>query len=96
MLAHLISFENELARSGGMLKVYKKIRKELEKYGNDLDKKEEIIVLTKTDVIEDEKIIDKKKKEFEKLKKPVFVISLYDDKSIKEFSDNLIKILKSK
>jgi len=105
MLAHLISFENELARSGGMLKVYKEIRKELEKYGNDLDKKEEIIVLTKTDVIEDEKIIDKKKKEFEKLLartsekgvgEKVFVISLYDDESIKEFSDELAKILKKK
>ncbi|MBU0612033.1 GTPase ObgE [Patescibacteria group bacterium] len=91
MLAHLVSFEN-----ANMMKVYKEIRKELEKYGNDLDKKEEIIVLTKTDVIEDTKIIEKRKKEFEKLGKKVFVISLYDDKSIKNLNDELSKILEKK
>jgi len=75
MLAHLVSFENLKSTSpAGMIKAYKEIRKELEKYdknlglGNDgLSEKEEIIVLTKTDVIEDSKLIMKVVKEFEKL-----------------------------
>ncbi len=98
MLAHLVSFENS-----NMLKTYKEIRKELEKYDkkNDLgdeglSKKEEIIILTKTDVVEDPKIIKKKIAEFKKLKKPVFVLSLFDDKMIKDFTKELTKILKKK
>ncbi len=96
MLAHLVSFENE-----NMLKTYKEIRKELAKYdkklglGNDgLSEKEEIIILTKTDVVEKEKDITKAVKAFEKLDKKVFVISLFDDKMIKQFNDSLVKILK--
>lgn len=95
MLAHLISFENE-----DPMKVYKEIRKELENYDKEnnlnedgLAKKEEIIILTKTDVVEDKKFIDKKIKEFEKIGKKVFTLSLYDDASIKKLSDSLIKIL---
>ncbi|HNW71711.1 MAG TPA: GTPase ObgE [Candidatus Paceibacterota bacterium] len=110
MLAHLVSFENVLGTnsSSKMMKVYKEIRKELETYDKKnnlgeegLSKKEEIIILTKTDVVTDKfstslkanDFIDKKKKEFEKLNKKVFVLSLYDDKSIKTFRDKLIKIL---
>lgn len=91
MLAHLVSFENP-----NMMKVYKEIRNELKSYGNGLDEKKEIIILTKTDVIPDEKFIAKKVKEFEKLKKPVFVLSLYDDKSVKNFTKELVKLLKKK
>jgi GTP-binding protein len=100
MLAHLVSFEN----GEEMISVYKKIRKELEKYDPELIKKDEIIILTKTDVT-DEKTVQKEIKKFSALggsasggekNKKVFAISLYDDKSVKEFSDSLIKILKSK
>lgn len=91
MLAHLVSFEN----GEDMMKVYKDIRKELEKYDKELAEKDEIIILTKTDAT-DEKTIDKKIKEFKKLKKPVFAITLYDNTSVKEFGDELIKILKTK
>jgi len=112
MIAHLVSFENLAKGTTGMMKTYKEIRKELEAYDKKsglgkegLSSKDEIIVLTKTDVVEDEKIIDKKKKEFEKLLaqtsekgggEKVFVISLYDDKSVKKFGDELAKILKKK
>ena len=99
MLAHLVSFENLSLGTSGMMKVYKEIRKELEKYDKNLDlgneglsSKEEIIILTKTDTVENIKIIDKAKKEFEKLGKQVFVLSLFDDKSIKVFKDSLMKI----
>jgi GTPase involved in cell partitioning and DNA repair len=94
---------SDLKRNDRMLANYKAIRKELEKYdknlklGDDgLSKKEEIIVLTKFDVIEDQKIINKKITEFKKISKKVFVLSLYDDKSVKTFRDELVKILKKK
>ena len=103
MLAHLISFENLSKGSTGMMKVYKEIRKELVKYdkklnlGDDgLSEKEEIIILTKADFVEDQKIIDKKVAEFKKLDKKVFVLSLFDDKMVKKFRDELVKILKKK
>ncbi len=98
MLAHLISFEN-----ANMMKVYKEIRNELESYDQNnnltdvgLSSKEEIILLTKTDVVEEPELIEKRKQEFEKLGKKVFVISLFDDASVKGFRDELVKILKKK
>jgi len=98
MLAHLISFENP-----NMIKSYKEIRKELEKYdkklnlGDDgLSNKEEMIVLTKSDVVDSQKIIDKKVKDFKKISKNVFTLSLFDDKMVKKFHDALAKILKKK
>ena len=103
MLAHLISFENLSKGSTGMMKVYKEIRKELVKYDKNLNlgadglsEKDEIIILTKADFIEDQKIIDKKVAEFKKLDKKVFVLSLFDDKMVKKFRDELVKILKKK
>ncbi|KKQ34395.1 MAG: hypothetical protein US50_C0050G0003 [Candidatus Nomurabacteria bacterium GW2011_GWB1_37_5] len=82
------------ANTNGMIKVYKAIRKELKKYDPELIKKDEIIILTKTDTIDDPKKITKAIKEFKKINSNVFTITLYDDKSIKNFSDELIKILK--
>ncbi|MCC7160628.1 GTPase ObgE [Candidatus Nomurabacteria bacterium] len=103
MLAHLISFENLSKGSTGMVKVYKEIRKELEKYDKNLNlgedglvSKKEIILLTKSDAVEDPKTIEREKNKFEKINKNVFVISLFDDKMIKKFSDSLAKILKKK
>ncbi|MFA6520463.1 MAG: GTPase ObgE [Candidatus Paceibacterota bacterium] len=104
MLAHLVSFENLKSSSpAGMVKAYKEIRKELEKYDKKLNlgdeglaSKKEIIVLTKTDVVEDLKLITKVTKEFQKINKNVFTLSLYDDKMVKKFSDELTKILKKK
>lgn len=111
MIAHLISFEGLLKSSAGMMKSYKAVRKELEKYDKNLgleddglSKKEEIIILTKADVVEDHPsaslrtidLINRKKKEFEKISKKVFVLSLYDDQSVKTFRDELVKILKKR
>ena len=89
MLAHLVSLENE-----NPMQVYKDIRKELGSYDESLLEKDEVIILTKTDIINDSKKIEKIKKEFLKLKKPVFTLSLYDDESIKKLIDELIKLLR--
>ncbi len=102
MLAHLVSFENLKSTSpAGMIKAYKEIRKELEKYdkalgieGEGLSDKKEIVVLSKTDVIEDPKLIKKVETAFKDLGiKKVITLSLFDDKSIKKLRDELVKIL---
>ncbi len=89
MLIHLVSLENK-----NPTEIYKKIRNELKSYDESLIEKEEIIILTKTDLTKDKKEIEKVKKEFLKLKKPVYTLSLYDDKSIKKFTDELVKFLR--
>ncbi|MFA6251006.1 MAG: GTPase ObgE [Candidatus Paceibacterota bacterium] len=89
MLAHLVSLENEKP-----LAVYKEIRKELGSYDNSLLEKEEVIILTKTDLVDNEKKIEKIKNDFLKLGKPVFTLSLYDDQSVKKLIDGLVKILR--
>ncbi len=103
MLAHLVSFENLSKGATGMMKAYKEIRKELEKYDKSLDlgedglsQKEEIIILTKTDFIDDPKVVAKKVADFKKISKNVFSLSLFDDKMVKKFQDALVKILKKK
>ena len=107
MLAHLVSFDPELETSSqygagksSMMARYKEVRKELTKYDKSLDLgedglcfKKEIIILTKTDVVEDPKITTKALKTFEKLGKKVFTLSLYDGKMVKKFQDALTKIL---
>jgi GTPase len=89
MLAHLVSLENE-----NPMKAYKEIRKELGAYDKALLEKKEVIILTKTDIMTDEKKIEKIKKEFEKLDEPVFTLSLYEDKSLKKVIDGLVKMLR--
>jgi len=104
MLAHLVSFENlKSSSSAGMMKVYKEVRKELIKYdkslklGEDgLSNKDEIIILTKSDVVQDPKIIKKVTADFKKVSKKVFVLSLFDDEMIKDFKKELSKILGKK
>ena len=111
MLAHLVSFDDEVvarsqygAKNSSMMTRYKQIRKELEKYDkklklgeNGLSTKDEIIILTKSDTV-DAKVIKKTVAEFKKLRRgvKVFTLSLFDDKMIKDFSDELTKILKKK
>lgn len=93
MLAHLISFEHALTDGAtGMSKAYKAIREELKKYGKGLTEKEEIIILTKTDMV-DQKIIDREIKKFQKLSDNVFVVSLYDDNSVKDITKHISQIL---
>lgn len=87
MLLHLISLEKE-----DVIETYEKIRKEVESYGNDLDKKEEVIVLTKTDLVSKEKVNEMITKFGSD--KEVLAISVYDDESIKNLRDFLISKLK--
>ncbi len=87
-LAHLVSFENE-----DMMQTYKNIRQELKNYDKELSEKEEIIILTKTDIA-DEARIKKEIKNFEKTKNKVFTMSAFDDESVKKVGDEIVKILR--
>ncbi|MEA2112779.1 MAG: GTPase ObgE [Patescibacteria group bacterium] len=92
LLIHCISLEdNNSAKE--MLEKYKTIRDELGNYHKDLIEKPEIIVLTKSDLVE-EKEIEKIVSKLKKVNKEVIITSSYDDESIKKFSDFLAKKLK--
>lgn len=88
ILVHLVSFENE-----DMIAVYESIRKELASYDEELASKDEIILLTKTDTTTPERVEEMKKK-FEKYGKPVYTLTLFDNDQIKQFQDELVKILR--
>lgn len=87
-LFHLISLENEDIASA-----YKIIRKEIEKYGSGLEDKKETVILTKTDIA-DEDNIKKAKKALAKLNKDILTVSVIDDKLIKETKDEIVKRLR--
>ncbi len=89
MIAHLISLENE-----DVLSAYETIRAELEAFDRSLAEKDEIILLTKTDMVDEETVAAAKKK-LAKLKKPIHTISVYDDAAIKVFADEFVKILRA-
>ena len=84
-LLHLIDItENDLFVS------YNQVRKELSKYGKDLAKKKEIVVLNKIDLVEEEEKVEKIKKLNSKLKKNIFVMSTMDKKSVSNIKSKLV------
>jgi GTP-binding protein len=97
MLLHLISLENEDVEAA-----YRVVRKELEKYGEGLTDKKEVIILTKTDLADDATI----KKAMKTLKDggltsigptsvDIFEVTILDDDSVKKLADKLAKLLVS-
>ena len=89
IVAHLISIENT-----DLTSAYKTIRDELVNIGEGLAEKPEIIILTKTDLV-DEKTKQAKVKELKKINKNVVTASSYDLDSLenlkKVFADELKK-----
>lgn len=85
LLLHCISLESE-----DIPLAYEIIRKELSSYSKDLDEKEEVIILTKTDLVENSSVEDAKKS-LESYGRDILTLSIYDDDSIKELSDSLVK-----
>ena len=89
---HLVAADNE-----DVAEVYTTIREELGKYDKTLLTREEIVVLSKVDMIADKKEIAKKIKALEKAsKKDVITLSLYEDHSVKAFGDILVQMLERK
>ncbi|MEK7558657.1 MAG: GTPase ObgE [Patescibacteria group bacterium] len=87
MLAHLISLEDDVVVA------YKTVRRELGKYDKTLLEKDEVVILTKKDAVDEKTLISKMKK-IKKLNSSVFALSLYDDVSSKEVADGLVKLLR--
>ena len=84
-LLHLIDItEDDLFIS------YNQVRKELSKYSKDLVKKKEIIVLNKTDLIDEEEKKEKIKKLKNKLKKNIFLMSTMDKKLVSDIKSKLV------
>jgi GTP-binding protein len=76
-----------------LLDVYETVRKEFEQYNPELLKKPEIILITKTDLL-DKKEVDKKIKSLKKLNIPIIPVSIVDDESLKSLKNILHQQLK--
>ncbi|HEY9583412.1 MAG TPA: GTPase ObgE [Candidatus Paceibacterota bacterium] len=87
-ILHLISLENT-----AIVETYKTIRSELKRFGEGLDEKKETIILTKTDMT-DEKGLEKAMKKLEKFNKDILYVTVLDDDSIKNLSDQVVKRLR--
>lgn len=83
ILAHCISSENE-----DMKVAYQTVQKEFELYNPKLLEKQQVILLTKTDLFTP-KEIEKKKKVLLKYNPQVLCVSIYDDESINTLKETL-------
>jgi GTP-binding protein len=96
VLIHLVSLEDGGVANPRIVGAYKSVRSELEKYGEGLPDKKEIVVLTKTDMV-DKKVIASAHKKLEKYVKEtggkIFEVSVLDDAAIKKLGEELVKIL---
>jgi len=88
MILHCVSLESKKP-----LTDYNVIRKELENYSRELAEKKEIVILTKTDEV-DEKRVKEVKKIIAKKNKDILEVSILDDDSVKKLKDTLIKKLR--
>lgn len=89
MIVHCVSLENE-----DLAGVYDTIRNELSKYSRELAQKNEIVLLTKSDLVETGEVSEKIKEFCTQTgvsADKVFAVSIYDDASLKAFSDVLTK-----
>ena len=85
-LIHLIDITEENIEN-----LYKQVRNELGKYSKDLLKKDELIVFNKIDLIDKNKLNEKKDKFSKKTKNEVLTISTFDKASIAKIKSKLIK-----
>jgi GTP-binding protein len=93
LLLHCISLESD-----DMEGIYKTIRGELKAFDPELAEKDEVMILTKTDLVTEEELKKKLaafKKVFGKEKKQIFTVTVYDDAATKELKDSLVKILRA-
>lgn len=89
MLLHLVSFEHE-----DMHAAYRTVRDELRRYSASLAAKEEWVILTKTDLV-DEDAVTTMLGEFKKENPNVFAISAELDLGVKDLRDALVTKLRS-
>jgi len=85
-LIHLIDITEENIEN-----LYKQVRNELGKYSKKLLKKDELVVFNKIDLIDKNKLNEKKNKFSKKIKKKALTISTFDKTSIEKIKSKLIK-----
>ena len=83
LLLHVIDMANE-----SNIENYKKINSELEKFDSQLSQRKQIVVLNKSDIVDEEQIESIKEK-FLQLNNEVFVISTVTHKGVKELLDRI-------
>ena len=88
MLLHLVS-----ANQDDPLAAYREVRKEIEAFGHGLNKKREIIIRTKIDLVSLEECATIKKLLTTKTDREVLLTSVEEPTSLKAFVDKLSKIL---
>lgn len=88
VLLHCIASDDENPRVS-----FDTIKNELKSYSDELLTKPEIILFTKTDLV-DKKTLEAHKKAFKDVKLPILDVSVIDDESIKKLSDELVKIVR--
>lgn len=91
MLVHLVSSENDDLEA-----TYNVVRKELEDFDPGLLKKQEIILLTKTDLMSNKEDIHDALKELKDLGSDVFAISIKNKDEVKELQDEILKMAADK
>jgi GTPase len=93
LLVHLVSAEQE-----DVAAAYRILRNELNTFGRGLNEKPEILVLSKTDLL-DAETTERKRKELADAagqgEDEVYSLSIIDDELLKRFSDRLIERLRS-
>lgn len=85
VLLHMIDITGE-----NLYDTYKTIRDEFGEYDPELLKKEEVILLSKTDLVEKDDI-ENAKKTLSKTKSKILTVSIYDEKSLGEIKDFLLE-----
>ena len=88
MLLHLVSLEQK-----DIMERYFSIRNELKSYSEDLVNKEEWIIFTKKDLVNEQDFDDLKNK-IDKIENRVFVISTETGENVKELRDALVQHLR--
>ncbi len=90
MILHLVSLETE-----DVLERYYTIRHELSSFSKELADKEEWIIFTKKDLVNQE-YFDSIKSDIDKIGKRVFVLSVHAEDGVKELRDALVQHLRAK
>ncbi len=88
LLLHLVSVEQD-----DPLAAYREVREEIERFGHGLEKKEEIIILSKNDLIPPELCETKIRDLATKTGREVLTASTTDPVSLKKLADRLTKLL---
>ena len=87
MIVHCVSLENE-----DCVAAYNTVRKELEHFDLNILQKDEIVLLTKNDIVS-KTILDEQIARFKAIGKTVATVSVIDDAALKTFGDLLSKTL---